>query len=133
MIQSRYGKRKDAFSTAQHIDRFEHEKAVSPYKAHKTRRDACPLGRARDASRYSYGGVRMCPCPGETRAPSMITYDPEDPYFGRDRVKAKGGNTRKTKSKQTSKRIGGRPGRYWEPGAAMRRERKRLKRLKKRP
>jgi hypothetical protein len=40
----------------------------------------------RDASRHAYGGVRMCPCPGETRSPSMLTYDPEDPHFSRDRT-----------------------------------------------
>lgn len=194
LVHTRRQAGKAPMSTAEHIVRFEQQRAVAPY-----------AGRTgRDASRYAYGGVRMCPCPGETRAPSMITYDPEDPYFGekdqarrRDaasgydvvryssgksfvapssgrpdfsnrreasraaeqaneewarqgrptlsqemshffssptRDARKGGNTRNTKSKKHrfgTKRVGGRPGRYWESGAAERRERKRLARLKK--
>ena len=46
----------------------------------KSRRDVSretrPWGHVR-------GGVRMCPCP-EQRPPRMITFDPEDPFFGRD-------------------------------------------------
>lgn len=39
-----------------------------------------PPGSSRDhesRGRHAYGGVRMCPCPGETRHAPMITFDPE--------------------------------------------------------
>ena len=43
----------------------------------RTRRDT-------STSRHSYGGVKLCPCPGETRSRPMVTFDPEDPYYVRD-------------------------------------------------
>ena len=39
--------------------------------------------------RHAYGGVRMCPCPGETRHAPMITFDPE-----RDRSRRRKGKRR---------------------------------------
>lgn len=48
---------------------------------------------------HKYGGVRMCPCSGETRYPRMVTYDPEE---HRDRTRRR--SRRRTKRRSARRR-----------------------------
>ena len=67
----------------------------------KSRRD---VSRETRPSGHVRGGVRMCPCP-EQRPPRMITFDPEDPFFGRDPLRRRADSRRDPKERRFRWRV----------------------------